>query len=111
MMHYMLEATFTGDVDDRELDTLRAALGMAKRGRLSDDWDDEFGWRELSPRESGWIYLNLTRDLDRDGWWEVALKYENDPLPVADVDMWEQKITGAIATAGLNLQEVRRQSF
>lgn len=108
MMHSMLEVTFTGDVDDPELDKLRTSLGMAKRGRLTDDWDDEFGRRELSPRDSGWIYLNLTRDLNRDGWWKVALKFEQDPMPVAEVDMWEQKITSAITAAGLTVQQVKR---
>jgi hypothetical protein len=104
----MLEVTFTGDVHDPELAKLRASLGMAKRGRLSDDWDNEFGWRELSPRDSGWIYLILTRDLERDGWWEVDLEYEQDPLPVAEVDTWAQKITSAITAAGLTVQEVKR---
>ena len=99
MMHSLLEVTFTGDVDDAELDELRARLGMASHGRLSDDWDDEFGRRELRPPDSGWIYLILTRDLDREGWWKVALKFEQTPLPATEVDMWEQKITSAIKAA------------
>lgn len=108
MMHNMLEVTFTGDVGDAELDELRASLGLSSHGRLSDDWDDDFGRRELSPRDSGWIYLILTRDLERDGWWKVALKFEQNPLPVAEVDMWEQKISSAITAASLTVQEVRR---
>lgn len=107
-MHSALEVTFTGDVDDAELDELRASLGMAAHGRLSDDWDDEFGRRELSPPDSGWIYLILTRDLDRGGWWKVALKSEQTPLPAAQVDMWEQMIISAITAAGLTVQGVNR---
>lgn len=110
MMHSMLEVTFTGDVGDPELGTLRASLGMGSRGRLSDDWDDEFGRRELSPRDSGWVYLILTRDLEREGWWKVALKFEKEPLPVAEVSAWEQKIIGAIRAAGLTLQESKQQT-
>ena len=107
-MHNMLEVTFTGDMGDAELDELRATLGMASRGRLSDDWDAEFGRKELRPRDSGWIYLILFRDLDREGWWDVDLKFEQTPLPAAEVDMWEQKITSAITAAGLTVQEVKR---
>jgi hypothetical protein len=53
LMHSMLEVTFTGDMGDAELDELRAILGMASRGRLSDDWDAEFGRKELRPRDRG----------------------------------------------------------
>lgn len=108
MMHSMLEVTFTGDVGDAELDELRASLGMASRGRLSDDWDAEFGRRELCPRDSGWVYLVLYRDLDREGWWEVDLDYERTPLPAAEVGEWEKKITSAITAAGLTVQQVKR---
>lgn len=108
MMRNMLEVTFTGDVGNAELDELRTNLGMAAHGRLSDDWDDEFGWRELSPRDNGWIYLILIRDLEREGWWEVDLKFEETPLPAAEVDMWERQIISAITGAGLTVQEVKR---
>lgn len=108
MMRNMLEVIFTGDVGDAELDQLRASLSLAARGRLSDDWDAEFGRRELRPPESGWIYLILIRDLEREGWWKVALKYEETPLLTAEVDRWEQQIVNAVTEVGLTVQEIRR---
>jgi hypothetical protein len=108
MMKNMLEVTFTGSVKAPELGRLRTSLGLSKHGRLSDDWDDDFGSRELSPRSSGWIYLILVRDLQHDGWWKVSLTHEENPLPAADVDMWEQKIIAAITEAGLAIEEVKR---
>lgn len=108
MMRDMLDVTFTGDVGETELDELRGSLGMASRGRLSDDWDAEFGRREFRPRGSGWIYLILIRDLGCEGRWEIALTFEETPLPAAEADLWEQKIIGAITGAGLTVQAVRR---
>jgi hypothetical protein len=108
MMREMLRVMFTGDVGNRELASLRAALGMAARGRLSDELDDEFGWSELRPRAGGRVELTLLRSTRRDGLWMFRLTYEKSPLPAAELDLWEQKVTDAIAEAGLTVQSIRR---
>lgn len=40
------------EVDQQGLERLRTHLGLRKQGRLSDDWDQEFGYR-LSESASG----------------------------------------------------------
>jgi hypothetical protein len=106
----MLEVSFTGNVRRSDLDKLRSALGLTARGRLTDDWDAEFGERVLSPRDSDGILLTLWRDLDRDGWWDIVLTYENNPLPDAEVDEWEREITSVIASLGFTVQKLRSQT-
>lgn len=41
----------------RNLNEFCERLGLVRRGRLSDDWDQEFGRLELRSREQGWVNL------------------------------------------------------
>ena len=43
MTHLVLVIDIEGDVDQAGLERLRTHLNLTKQGRLSDDWDEEFG--------------------------------------------------------------------
>jgi hypothetical protein len=76
-------------------------VGLRRRGRLSDDWDQEFGWREVRSREQGWVNLMLWRHEDDD--WSVDLTFEKDPLPADEAEQLRQKVLDAAAAAGMTI--------
>ncbi|MGW2015315.1 hypothetical protein [Streptomyces sp. NPDC001927] len=74
---------------------------MAPRGRLNDDWDEEFGTRELRSKAEGRVDLTLWRYADDD--WMVSLTYERDPLPAEEVTELRRSILDAAARAGMTI--------
>ncbi|QQG98772.1 hypothetical protein HBE99_19545 [Mycobacteroides chelonae] len=76
-------------------------MGLKPAGRLSDDWDQEFGRRELRSWEQGWVKLGLWRNEDDD--WSVDLIYEKDPLPAAEAEQLRLKVLDAAAAAGMTI--------
>ncbi|WP_406251955.1 hypothetical protein OH786_00035 [Streptomyces atratus] len=79
----------------------RDQVGLTPRGRLDDDWDQEFGRRELRPRELGRVELSLWRYADDD--WKVSLRYDRDPLPTEEVEELRRTILDAATRAGLTV--------
>ncbi|WP_406474510.1 hypothetical protein [Streptomyces sp. NBC_01615] len=84
-----------------QLSRFREQVGLNPRGRLSDDWDQEFGQRELRPKEQGQVMLKLWRYEDDD--WMIALTYEQDPLPADEADGLRQNILDAATAVGLTV--------
>jgi hypothetical protein len=97
-MKTLLSIRMHGAFDGRMLETFRGRLGMTKHGRLDDDWDQDFGRRELRLRDDGWVKLTLWRYDDDD--WVVALTYERDPLPPEEVERLRRQILEAAAEVG-----------
>jgi hypothetical protein len=79
----------------------RDRIGLQRRGRLTDDWDEEFGRLRLRDREQGLIELKLWRYEDDD--WKVNLTYEKDPLPTDEAEQWRQKVLDAAAAVGMTI--------
>ncbi|MET9341778.1 hypothetical protein [Nonomuraea sp. NPDC003804] len=99
-MTLQLSISISGPLGDH-LDTFRELLALDKRGRLSDDWDQEFGSRILQSRESGWIRLDLSRY--EDDKWGIRLTYERDPLPADEVEELRRQILEAAAAVGVTV--------
>ena len=76
-------------------------LDMERRGRLDDDWDEEFGRRRMRSREQGLVELTLWRYEPDD--WLVSLTYTNDPLPADEADQLRRKVLDAAAAAGMTI--------
>ena len=76
-------------------------VGLHRRGRLSDDWDQEFGWRELRAREQGWVNLMLWRHEDDE--WSVELTFETNPLPDEEAAQLRQEILDAAAAVNMTI--------
>lgn len=84
-----------------QLSRFREQVGLSPHGRLDDDWDQEFGQRELRSKERGHVKLTLWRYADDD--WMIALTYERDPLPLDEAETLRQNILDAAATVGLTV--------
>jgi len=97
-MKTQLAITLAGDVGQGRLDTLRERLGLRKRGRLSDDQDEEFGHRDLSAGGEGRRWMDLWRDSASE--WTVRLAYETDPLPAAELEALRDQVVAAADALG-----------
>ncbi|MEU6745200.1 hypothetical protein ABZ914_03120 [Spirillospora sp. NPDC046719] len=84
-----------------QLSRFRDQVGLSPRGRLDDDWDEEFGQRELRSKEQGHVKLMLWRYADDD--WMIALTYERDPLPVDEAEALRRNILDAVTAVGLKV--------
>ena len=100
MMHGQFRIRMKGDLAGN-LSEFRDRVGLQRRGRLSDDWDQEFGRRELRSRDEGWVNLRLWRHEDDE--WLVNLTYEKDPLPADEAEQLHQKVLDAAVAVGMTI--------
>ncbi|MCB9441566.1 MAG: hypothetical protein H6523_15120 [Mycolicibacterium sp.] len=100
MMHSQFRIRMKGELG-RQLPNFRERVGLRPCGRLSDDWDEEFGRLELRSREQGWVNLSLWRYSDDD--WLVKLTYEKDPLPAAEAEQLRRRVLDAAEEAGMTV--------
>jgi hypothetical protein len=101
MMKQQLVIFLAGEFDSQKLEIVRERLGLTKSGRLSDDWDANFGHRDLA-KEPNRIWLDLYRDDDTS--WNVTLTYEVDPLPADQVETLRRQILDAAAAVGVRVE-------
>jgi hypothetical protein len=90
-LHRLLELDLAGTLDRERLALLRNALGMERRGRLTDSMDEEFGYRYLQGLYSA--SLTLWR-LSHDRW-------------LVDVSAWPAYQVARDVLEGI-VEEVRR---
>ncbi|MQA81820.1 MAG: hypothetical protein GEV10_25670 [Streptosporangiales bacterium] len=69
-----LRVEMRGDVDYEVLEILRSALHLEDEGRLGDDWDEEFGCRELRGEEEFEAWMTLWRHSPTE--WSVSVATE-----------------------------------
>ena len=100
MMKQQLVIFLAGEFDSQKLEIVRERLGLSKSGRLSDDWDANFGHRDLA-KEPNRIWLDLYRDDDTS--WNVTLTYEVEPLPANQVEQLRQQILDTAAAVGVRV--------
>lgn len=100
-MNSQLSIRLKGTFGRGGLSEFRDRVGLTPRGRVDDDWDEEFGRRELRPEQAGRVRLSLWRYADDD--WMLSLRYEDDPLPAAEVEELRRTVLDAAAGAGLTV--------
>uniref|UniRef100_A0AAU2JNX1 Uncharacterized protein n=1 Tax=Streptomyces sp. NBC_00049 TaxID=2903617 RepID=A0AAU2JNX1_9ACTN len=100
-MNSQLKIRMRGTFPKGQLSAFRDQVGLDPRGRLDDEWDEEFGRRELRPKENGLVELSLWRYADDD--WMISLLYERDPLPAEEAAELRRTILDAAARAGLTV--------
>lgn len=100
MTHRQFFVRMKGDLAEHLLE-FRERVGLERRGRLSDDWDQEFGRARLRSREQGLVDLTLWRYEDDD--WNIRLTYEKDPLPAVEAEQLRRKVLDAAAAAGMTV--------
>jgi hypothetical protein len=95
-----------GDLTEAQLDGLRAAARLARRGRYGDAWDQIQGER-ADEVAGGRIEVLLIRD-DLGGPWELVVNLSGQPAPAA-VAAVESDLVTAAAGQGVTVREVRRR--
>jgi hypothetical protein len=96
-----LTVDLRGQLDQAGLDGLRDALGLHRRGRLTDREDWEFGFRVLTAEGEAPATLRLWRYED-DRW---AVTLDAAGLAATDVLSWAERAEAAAAAAGLTVVE------
>lgn len=88
-------ATFTGSLTQAQLQAIRDRFGLSRRGKLDDDWDQDFGVVTLQDA----VKLHLYRkEPDK---WSFSLTYQGEPPSPELLDQVRAEISAAAAEAGL----------
>jgi hypothetical protein len=82
MMHLVVVVDIDGDVDQPGLERLRTHLNLKGRGRLTDDWDQEFGYRTIEAADGQRTDIGLWREFDES--WNVSVLANSQPDPGSD---------------------------
>lgn len=98
-MHDILVIDIHGEVDQSGLDRLRTHLKLKKYGRLTDDWDQQFGYRKIE--RSGGQYTKIVLYRDFDGSWEVqAIDTEKTDPNANEISLLRSELVRGIEAAG-----------
>ncbi|GAA4707048.1 hypothetical protein Prum_054840 [Phytohabitans rumicis] len=93
-----------GGLDQASLEAVRQALGLSRRGRLTDQEDMEFGYAYLNGEGEPHVVVTLWRYADDR--WGVTL--DADPrvdVSTPDVERWAAQAEAAATEAGLTVVE------
>lgn len=101
----VLTIELTGPVDNDILGVLQRELGLEGGGRLTDDWDEEFGSRLLNEEPDAW--LTLYRGWQTPDLWTVDVATEL-PMP-GDLDV--QRLRNEILSAAQEVALHARQTY
>jgi hypothetical protein len=98
-MHDILVIDICGEVDQTGLNRLRAHLNLKKFGRLTDDWDQQFGYRKIE--RPGGQYRKIVLYRDFDGSWEIQAIDTEKPDPSAnEIALLQAELVRGIEAAG-----------
>ena len=100
-------ATASGEVDQARLEDLRRRLTLHKSGRLSDEEDEQFGYRvDLV----GGIKIRLTLSRAGRNSWSFWVSYDDAQVPdAAVIDGYRTEIRATIEAAGLTFEHEYRK--
>ena len=99
MMHDILAIDIRGNVDQSGLDRLRDHLGLQTYGRLTDDWDEQFGYRRIERAAGQYTKIVLYRDFE--GAWDVEVMGTDDVhLSAQEIADLRDELVAGITAAG-----------
>lgn len=98
MAELILVIDIEGEVDQPGLDRLRTQLNLTKRGRLGDDWDQQFGYRTVETRSGQALNVRLSRQFDNS--WTVNVSASTSAIVEHEVALLRTELTEAISAAG-----------
>ncbi len=109
-MHLALVIDIEGTVDQESLNRLRTHLNLAKRGRLTDDWDQEFGSRKIERSAGKYLAIDLFRNFDET--WKVQV-LDTDKRDPNDAELTSvcAELVGGITAAGFRTRVRARPTF
>lgn len=99
MMYLVLVIDIDGDVDQSGLERLRTHLKLKKQGRLTDDWDEEFGYRIIEDASGQRFNIGLFRNSDES--WKISALATSQPDPDGDdLTLLRTELVEGVAAAG-----------
>ena len=102
---------FAGTLDQAALDNLRGALGLGRRGRLSDREDAFFGGRAVPASDGSMLELELWRDEDagpdQNPWSIVLTAPVGAQVGAEQIAQLRARSEAAAGSVGLRLAEAR----
>lgn len=110
MMHLVLVVDIHGEVDQSSLERLRTHLCLKKQGRLSDDWDQEFGYRKIARSAGHYTDISLFRNFD--GSWKVQVLDTEQLEPKSDgLALLQAELVEGIEAAGFQATVRAKPTF
>jgi hypothetical protein len=97
-MHLVLVVDIRGEVDQSGLDRLRTHIKLTKRGRLTDDWDQEFGYRIVDTPSGQRFNVGLFREFD--GSWLVDASASSANVDSNELSLLRTELVEGITAAG-----------
>ena len=100
-MTLVLVIDIDGAVDQPGLERLRTHLNLKARGRLTDDWDQKFGFRDVQRSSGQTTSITLFRNFDET--WKVQVSDTRDDMPAADdIATIQAELVEGITAAGFH---------
>lgn len=98
-MYDIMEIDIRGSVDQSGLERLRSHLKLTKFGRLTDDWDQQFGYRRIERADGQYTKIVLYREFD--GSWQVQVIDTEELDPNSDgFELLRKELVDGLAAAG-----------
>jgi len=98
-MTLVLVIDINGAVDQPGLERLRTHLNLKARGRLTDDWDQKFGFRDVQRSSGQTTSITLFRNFDET--WKVQVSDTGDDMPSADeIAALQAELVEGVTAAG-----------
>ena len=98
MMQLVLLIDIDGDVDQPGLERLRTHLNLKKFGRLTDDWDQQFGYRKIERADGQYTKIVLYREFD--GSWLVDVSASDSDVSTEEIALLRAELVRGLAAAG-----------
>ncbi|MHC9292582.1 hypothetical protein ACRCUN_08930 [Mycobacterium sp. LTG2003] len=98
-----------GTVDQSGLERLRSHLRLKKQGRLSDDYDQEFGYRVIETSVGQRINVGLFRQFD--GSWVLDASTSAADIGPEELSRLRAELVEGIAAAGYEAVVRTKPSF
>lgn len=99
MMNLILVIDLHERVDQANLEALRSHLNLTKQGRLSDDWDQAFGYRIIHQPSGERTIVHLYRQSDES--WVVSVSTDGSPPSTSELSQLREELIHGITAAGL----------
>lgn len=98
-MTLILVIDIDGAVDQPGLERLRTQLNLKSHGRLTDDWDQKFGSRDIQLVSGQATSITLFRNVDET--WKVQVSDAREDIPnIDELAMLRAELVQGITAAG-----------
>lgn len=108
-MSLLIVIDIDGDVDQSSLDRLRKHLTLDRRGRLTDDWDQDFGHRVVAVPGGPRLNIGLYREFD--GSWLIQVQTRETSVSDDEIAKLREELVASITAAGFDAAVRAKPTF